>query len=131
MRIACCSITGGGEKRLQIIVWLTKEELFRNQIINLGWMKENHRAEISGPRPLPSTRFSILNSQFYVSLSEEVENRKEWRLIVQEAKAHPELWLRREGRNGRREGEIWPTRFHPLPHYFWNTTAAQVKEYLY
>jgi hypothetical protein len=44
-------------------------------------------AKISGPRPLPSTFFSLLQS----SLSEQMKNREKWRLIILEAKAHPEL----------------------------------------
>jgi hypothetical protein len=52
-----------------------------NQIISLGWV------EISGPRPLPSTLFSLLLPLDASSF----EQMKKWRLIIQEAKAHPEL----------------------------------------
>jgi ribosomal protein S10 len=46
-------------------------------------------AKISGPRPLPSTLY-LLTSSFYHP-SEQMKNREKWRLIIQEAKAHPEL----------------------------------------
>jgi hypothetical protein len=39
-------------------------------------------AKISGPWPLPLTSSSS---------SEQMKNREKWRLIIQEAKAHPEL----------------------------------------
>jgi hypothetical protein len=45
-------------------------------------------AKISGPRPLPSTFFSLLHLPLDASSSEQM---KKWRLIIQEAKAHPEL----------------------------------------
>jgi hypothetical protein len=44
-------------------------------------------AKISGPRPLPSTFFSI----FILPLDASSSEMKKWRLIIQEAKAHPEL----------------------------------------
>jgi hypothetical protein len=47
-------------------------------------------AKISGPRPLPSTFFPLLHSTIHASSSEQM-NREKWRLIIQEAKAHPEL----------------------------------------
>jgi hypothetical protein len=48
-------------------------------------------AKITGPRPLPSIFFSLLHSTIDASSSEQMMNREKWRLIVQEAKAHPEL----------------------------------------
>jgi hypothetical protein len=45
-------------------------------------------AKISGPRPLPSTFFSIFILPLNASSSEQM---KKWRLIIQEAKVHPEL----------------------------------------
>jgi hypothetical protein len=48
-------------------------------------------AKVSGPQTLLSTFFSLLNSIIDASSSEQMKNREKWRLIIQEAKAHPEL----------------------------------------
>jgi hypothetical protein len=48
-------------------------------------------AKISRPRPLPSTFFSFLHLPSDALSSEQMKNREKWRLIIQEAKAHPEL----------------------------------------
>jgi hypothetical protein len=45
-------------------------------------------AKISGPRPLPSISFHFFIIPLDASSSEQM---KKWRLIIQEAKAHPEL----------------------------------------
>jgi ribosomal protein S10 len=48
-------------------------------------------AKISGPRPLPSHSSHFFILPFYASSSEQMKNKEKWRLIIQEAKAHPEL----------------------------------------
>jgi hypothetical protein len=53
--------------------------------------KNGKSAEISGPRPLPSTFFHFFILPFDTSSSEQMKNREKWRVIIQEAKAHPEL----------------------------------------
>jgi hypothetical protein len=65
--------------------------LCRNQIISLGWT-----GEISEQKYVAYDLFHPYSSHFFtqpldVSSSEQMKNRDEWRLFVQEIKAHPEL----------------------------------------
>jgi hypothetical protein len=60
-----------------------------NQTISLGWMeiKENKWGhDLFHPH---SSHFFIL--QFDASSSEQIKKREKWKLIIQKAKAHPEL----------------------------------------
>jgi hypothetical protein len=56
-----------------------KTELFRNQIIGLGMDGGAQQSE------------SFFTLPFNISSCEQMKKGDEWRLIVQEAKAHPEL----------------------------------------
>jgi hypothetical protein len=58
-------------------------------------------AKISGSPPLPSTVFSLLYSNIRRFITRKNEEREKWRLIIQEAKAHPEMQHREEVRTAR------------------------------
>jgi hypothetical protein len=61
---------------------------------------------------------------FDASSSEQIKNREKWRLIIQEAKAHPELYRRGEGR---KESEINGTN---LPTYLPTHLPTRLPTYL-
>jgi hypothetical protein len=51
---------------------------------------------MDGGKSMSRIKWATTSSHFFtlpfdVSLSEQMRNREEWRLIVQEARAHPEL----------------------------------------